>query len=135
MLNSLIIYVEDREDDVEILKNALKQARHAGEFLHLANVQAARDYFQKAAAENTNIPAIVLVDLHIHEHSGKDLIQFIRSLEPMQKVPIVSLSGSYMFEDLEKAYETGANLFLIKPSDLRGWTELVFRMRDYFPQT
>jgi CheY-like chemotaxis protein len=131
MLDHLIVYVEDKEEDVFFLKQALAQARHRGEFVHLSNVAAAMDFFASLAEEK--LPSVILVDLHIGPDSGKDLVRFIRSIEALQKVPVISLSGSYVFSDLEKAYETGANLFLIKPTDVRGWTEMILKIRDYFP--
>jgi CheY-like chemotaxis protein len=132
MLNSLIVYVEDSEDDVFFLKKALDQTKHQGGFVHLATIGDAKAHFEKAAASK-EIPGLIMVDLHIGVDSGKELVEFIRSFEVFRTVPVVMLSGSYVFEDLDKAYETGANLFLIKPQDLRGWTELVFKIRDYFP--
>src|SRR5688572_15961786 len=125
MLNTRIIYVEDNPDDVLILERALRQAKHTGTLVHLADVAAAKDFF-KQCAEGGSRPGVILVDLHIGADSGKDLIQYIRTFERFRDVPVVTLSGSYVFEDLDKAYETGANLFLIKPSDPNGWTDLVF---------
>src|ERR1051325_8404601 len=132
MLNQLIIYIEDSANDVQLLQHALRQTRHQGRFVHLPTVPDARVYFERSA-NLPELPALILVDLHIGVESGKGLVEYIRSFESFRKVPIVTLSGSYLYEDLDKAYETGANLFLIKPQNLKGWTEMVFRIRDYFP--
>lgn len=129
MLNNLIVYVEDNPDDAFFVSRALEQARHSGEFRHLSTIPAAKDYF----ASLKRVPGLVLVDLHIGADSSKDLISFLRGLEPFQKVPIVTLSGSYVYDDLDKSYETGANLFMVKPQDLKGWTGMILRLRDYFP--
>lgn len=129
MLNNLIVYVEDNPDDVFFLKRALEQARHSGEFRHLDNIPAARDFL--TALEKP--PGLILVDLHIGLESSKDFISHLRTLRTLQKAPIVTLSGSYDYEGLDKSYETGANLFVVKPQDLKGWTDMIFKLRDYFP--
>ena len=129
MLSSLIVYVEDDPDDVFFLRRALEQAKHSGEFVNLRSASEAQRYL----AHPERVPALILVDLHIGPDSGKELITYIRTLDHLQKVPVVTLSGSYVYEDLDKAYETGANLFLVKPADVKGWTDTIFKLRDYFP--
>jgi CheY-like chemotaxis protein len=72
------------------------------------------------------------VDLHLGIESGQELIQFIRTQEDYRQIPIVAISG---FQDLDAGYETAANLFLVKPTDMRGWTDIVIRLQEYFPSS
>lgn len=131
MLHFSILYVEDNEEDVQILKRALQQVRHQGDFLHINNVEEAKKYLTLARNED-RFPDLLFVDLHIGTAEGRELIEFAREDEALSSIPIVALSGSYVFEDLDKAYDVGANLFLIKPMYLKGWTELIYKVRDYF---
>ena len=124
MLHFGILYVEDNEEDVQIMKRALQQVRHQGEFLHINTVEGAKQYLIRAQSEN-RLPDLVFVDLHIGTAEGRELIEFARANESLSSI-------SYVFEDLDKAYDVGANLFLIKPMYLKGWTELIYKVRDYF---
>lgn len=129
MLGHLIVYVEDNEDDIFFVAKALEQARHRGQFLAFKTVGAAKEYFRTAK----ETPGLILVDLHIGADSGRDLIEFLRALPSFRNVPIVTVSATYRYDDLDKAYETGANLFLAKPRTAKAWTDTLLKLRDYFP--
>jgi CheY-like chemotaxis protein len=133
VLSGLIVYVEDDEDDVLLMRDALNQAKHSGSFVHLSTVTAAKAYFDLAEARGES-PVLILVDLHLGPHSGNDVIRYVRAKPIFNKAPIVSISGAYVYEDHDDAYQTGANLFMVKPHQLNGWTEMMFKLRDYFPR-
>jgi DNA-binding response OmpR family regulator len=129
MLEKLIVYVEDNPDDVFFLKRALDQARHKGGFRHIDNIPAARDFLSSLKEP----PGLILVDLHIGLESSRDFISHLRTLQTLQKAPIVSLSGSRDEEASDKSQETGANLFMVKPQDLKGWMDMIVKLRESFP--
>ena len=60
------------------------------------------------------IPDVFLVDYHLNDMSGIDLIQSIRTSEQFSNTPIVMASGRDVGKEATAA---GANLFLIKPYD------------------
>lgn len=59
-------------------------------------------------------PDIFLVDFHLADMEGIDLVQQFRATEKFAKTPIVMASGRDVERDAIKA---GANLFRIKPYD------------------
>jgi CheY-like chemotaxis protein len=126
-----IVYVEDNEKDAALLRQALQQAKNQSELIHISDAGEARSFFLQSADQHRALGMIV-TDLHIGAESGEELIKFIRSHEVFHKVPIIALADTYAYEELDAAYEKGANLFLIKPRELRGWTDLVFRLHEYF---
>ena len=77
-------------------------------------------------------PGIVLVDLHLPGYTVEEVASFIKRVKIQTNFPVITISGRYEYESLDKAYEIGANLFLTKPHDLSGWTELLFSVRSYF---
>ena len=131
MESSRILYVEDNDDDFDLLSLVFKKLKHLGALERAYDAASAKSVL-KRCAENGNLPELILVDLHLGEDSGKDLIEFIRTQQKYREIPLVAVSGSYIFKDLDEAYKTGANLFMIKPTDLRGWTELAMKLQEYF---
>ena len=59
--------------------------------------------------------AIVFVDLSHSSFMGYQIIQFLRSNELFFKTPIVVLSQSNDYRTQETCWESGANLYIVKP--------------------
>ena len=131
--NSQILYVEDNDDDFEILNIVFQKLKHLGSLIRANDTNSAKAYLNEAAASG-KLPELILVDLNLGEEKGTELIQFIRSQQDFRPIPVIAVSGCYVFKDLDESFQTGANLFLIKPTDLRGWTDLVMRLQEYFAQ-
>jgi two-component system phosphate regulon response regulator PhoB len=57
-------------------------------------------------------PHILMVDYHLHDMSGEELIRKLRAQEALANVPIVVVSG----RDVEhEVLKTGATEFMLKP--------------------
>lgn len=60
------------------------------------------------------LPDIFLVDYHLNDMSGIDLIQNLRASEQFRHTPIIMASGRDVGKEARAA---GADLFLVKPYD------------------
>ncbi len=70
---------------------------------------------QEAMGEaNKFLPDIFLVDYHLNDMSGIDLIHDLRASERFHRTPIIMASGRDVGKEAKAA---GANLFLVKPYD------------------
>ncbi len=101
-----LMIVDDDKLTVSLLKTLLE--------LDNFNVVAVPDgnsAYQKALTEK---PDAFLVDFHLADGSGSDVIQKIRGVKEFKTTPIVMASGLNREEEARKA---GANRFLIKPFD------------------
>lgn len=126
-----IVYVEDHEENFARFQVALAQTKHQGKMMHFSCAKEAEKFFQEAKIQGLNL-GIILVDLHLPDRAGVELIRTIRQEEKFRNLPLIGIAEEYVFEDVESSYEAGANLFLIKPKDARGWADLVFRVEEYF---
>lgn len=61
-------------------------------------------------------PGVLMTDLKMPGMDGIDLIRWVKNQTGMEDILVVALSGSTMDEDMARAYEAGANVFLTKPS-------------------
>lgn len=61
------------------------------------------------------LPSLVLVSYHLTRKSGLGLLSWIRSQPGLKRLPVVILGSSEDRTDVNRAYDLGANSYLIKP--------------------
>ena len=69
------------------------------------------------------LPNLVLLDLNLNGDDGNEVLRRMRSDHPT--VPVAMLSGSARPDELTRAYELGANGFLVKPLGIRALADLI----------
>lgn len=78
-------------------------------------------------------PDLLLLDLHLPDMDGVDIIRHMRSSETLQNIPIVALTGSITVEDKEECIEAGANEFIHKPVRMQELVEVFKRLLSTTP--
>lgn len=130
-----ILIVEDNEDDLFILKRAFKLAGIVNDFRTAEDGQQAIDYLQGVAPfddrEAYPVPAIVLLDLKLPIKTGLEVLAWIKQQPALGGVIILILTSSSEDKDVTRAYELGANAFLVKPASADKLTDMV-RALDCF---
>lgn len=71
-----------------------------------------------AHLSNPVSPDLIFLDLNVAPMSGLDFLRSIRSDPHFGTVPVIIVSGSENRDDVRKAYESGANCYVAKPSNL-----------------
>jgi two-component system response regulator len=126
------VYVDHLPQHSEAFKAAFRKTRVPNEITILREITEARNYFSRVAERRQDPPALALVNLAFKNNSGLELIRWIRSFEKLSTIPIVALASNYDFDDLERSYNNGANLYLLRPNNVREWADLVFRLQGYW---
>jgi CheY-like chemotaxis protein len=96
-----ILYVEDNEDNIYMLKNRLSRKGYA--------VLIARDGAQGVAMAASEQPELILMDLSLPVLDG---------WEATRHIPVIALSAHAMTGDREKALAAGCDDFDTKPIEL-----------------
>ena len=114
-----ILLVEDNEDDVFLMKRALKNAGIKNPLRVAEDGQQAMDYLSGigAYADRTQypIPALVFLDLKLPMRKGLDVLAWIRKQPHLEGVVVVVLTSSNEPSDLKQSYRLGANSYVVKP--------------------
>lgn len=117
--NRALLLVEDNEDDVFLMKRALKSARIVNPLLVVEDGQEALDYLGgagKFADRNQYpLPAVVFLDLKLPFISGHDVLAWIRRQKQLEFMVVIVLTSSNEASDLSRCYALGANSYLVKP--------------------
>jgi CheY-like chemotaxis protein len=84
---------------------------------------------------NGGPPVCVLLDVKLPRVSGLEVLAWIREQPRLRRLPVILLTSSSQTADINRAYDLGANSFLVKPPDLDSLTQLVKTVDHYWVQT
>lgn len=114
-----ILLVEDNEDDVFLMRRALKTARLPLEISVAHDGQEAIDYLSGLGdfADRTKypLPSLVLLDLKMPRRHGFEVLSWIRAEPTLKDLTVVVLTSSPEERDRKKASELGAHAYRVKP--------------------
>ena len=128
--------VEDQENDIQLIQRGFDKA-------HLPNpVQIVRDGEDAIAYLSGDkkfsnraefpLPKLILLDLKLPGVDGFEVLKWIRSQPGLSSLIVVVLTSSEHIQDINRAYQLGANSFMVKPMDFENIVELSSLLRDYW---
>ena len=105
-----ILYVEDNDDNVYMLRGRLTRAGF--------EVAVATDGAQGVAMAASEAPDLILMDLSLPVLYGWEATRRLKSAPDTRPIPIIALSAHAMAGDRAKAIEAGCDDYDTKPVDL-----------------
>ncbi len=129
---SKILHIEDNSDDVLLTAMAFRKAGVA------VQLEVAVDGDKGIAAlqnQITDPPLCVLLDVKLPSISGFEVLTWIRSHPRLKRLPVIMFTSSLLPEDINRAYDLGANSYLLKPADLDSLIELARTVVHYWLHT
>jgi two-component system cell cycle response regulator DivK len=105
-----ILYVEDNDDNIYMLKTRLTRAGHS--------VVIATDGEQGVAMAASERPDLVLMDLSLPVLDGWEAARRIKGAPETRGIPIIALTAHAMPGDQEKALAAGCDDFDTKPVEM-----------------
>ncbi len=131
-----ILLIEDNVHDAELAMRSLRSNNIANKIIHLKDGEEALDFlFGKGKYEGRDIndkPKVILLDLKMPKVSGIDVLEKIKANPLTKKIPVVVLTSSNENPDVEKAYELGANSYIVKPVDFESFHKIVKSLGIYW---
>lgn len=104
-----ILYVEDNEDNVYMLKRRLTKLS--------CEVLIAGDGVQGVEMAHTHRPDIIIMDLSLPVLDGWEATRQIKASEQTRDIPVIALTANAMAGDREMALAAGCDDFDTKPVD------------------
>ncbi|HYG36168.1 MAG TPA: response regulator [Clostridia bacterium] len=132
-----VLYVEDDENDIFFLRHAFEAAGITNPLLIARHGQEAMEYFSNIGnlpeqGGPQSLPCLILLDLKMPRISGLELLHWLRHESGLPQLPVVVLSSSAHLEDVDRAYELGANAFVVKPTSVDDRVYLAKSIKDFW---
>jgi|SRR3954470_20556549 len=105
-----ILYVEDNDDNVYMLKNRLSRAGFT--------VVIATNGAQGVAMAASEQPDLILMDLSLPDIRGEEATQRIKADPATKQIPVIAFTANAMADDREKALAAGCDDFDTKPVEM-----------------
>ena len=118
-----ILYVEDNDDNIYVLKSRLSRAGFA--------VLIATDGVQGVEMATAHQPALIIMDLSLPALDGWEATRQLKGAPVTRHIPIIALSAHAMAGDKEKALAAGCDDFDTKPVEM---PRLLEKIRALLPR-
>ncbi len=131
-----ILLVEDDYTDVLLIQRAFRKDKIKPVISTVADGDEAIAFLtrqgQYADRELYPTPLLMLLDLKLPRRSGLEVLQWIRQQPELKRILVIILTSSQESSDLAKAYDLGANSYLVKPTDFQNLVDLVKLIDAYW---
>ena len=133
-----VLLVEDDLNDVLLLQRAFRKVEVSVPMHVVHDGQAAVDYLDGrgvyADRRAYPLPSLVLLDLKLPCKSGHEVLEWLRAQPALKQVPVVMLTSSKEVVDINRAYDLGANSYLVKPVSFDDLLNLARMLNLYWLQ-
>ena len=133
---ALFLLVEDSPDDVLLTRRAFHRANIINPLQVVRSGDEAILYLRGegvyANRAEFPLPGIVLLDLNMPGKDGFEVLEWIRAQAGLRALRVVVLTSSDSVYDVNRAYQLGANSFLVKPVQFERFVEIIQTLRGYW---
>lgn len=128
-----ILLVEDDHNDVLLIRRAFQKVNIANPIIVLGDGEQAISYLAgREPYANRTLPILVLLDLKLPRKSGHEVLEWLRQQQRLKRLPVVVLTASSESSDVNRAYDLGANSYLVKPVTFDALVEMVKTLNMYW---
>jgi CheY-like chemotaxis protein len=133
---AVILLAEDEEDYVLLIKRAFSRANILNPLYVVWNGEEVI-YYLKGQGKYSNraeypLPDLLLLDIKMPRVNGFEVLTWIRQQKELSGLRVLMLTSSDEIRDVNRAYQMGANSFLVKPSDFDDLAELSRLINDFW---
>ena len=133
-----ILLVEDDPNDTLLIKRAFQKA-DLGEILKsVSDGDQAIEYLsgtnEFADRARFPLPFLVLLDLKMPSTDGFQVLQWVRAQRDFKRLLVVVLTSSNLQTDVDRAYDLGANSYLVKPVEFNEMVNMILRFEAYWTE-
>ena len=114
----LVHYVEDNQTNVMVMEGVLRQRPQIELLTSTLGLDA-------LAAVRMRRPDLILLDMHLPDISGLELLRHFKADDDLAPVPVIVVSADATPAHIEQALTMGARHYVTKPFDLRDFLAIL----------
>ncbi len=131
-----VLLAEDDLNDVLLTRRAFATARLANPLIVVRDGEEAVAYLKGerryADRRRYPLPILLLLDLNMPKVNGFEVLEWLRQQPSLLRLPVAVMTSSDSDPHVTRAYELGADSYLIKPPDAEALLALVQRLHAYW---
>jgi CheY-like chemotaxis protein len=131
----IILLVDDSENDLLLVRIAFHKAGSTCLLHEVPNGEEAIAYLKGESPYDDRtqfpLPAVVLLDINMPMKNGFAVLEWARAQPALKCLSIIMFTASMRREDVEQAFDLGANSFLVKPTNLGELTKMLRCLSDW----
>ncbi|MBE9001397.1 response regulator [Nostoc sp. LEGE 12447] len=124
-----ILLVEDNPKDILLIQRAFRKAGIINPLQVVNDGDAAVLYLsgEKPYSERSHypLPVLVLLDLKLPRRSGAEVLMWLRQQPILKRMPVVVLTSSREYGDVNHLYDLGVNAYMVKPVAFNNLVEII----------
>lgn len=131
-----ILLVDDNPHDVVLLRLAF---RRVGIIDPIKLVKDGTDAVRYLRGEGVYsdrhsypAPTMMLLDLKMPHTTGFDVLKWVRSQPSLQHLTVIVMTGSKDNDDIQMAYQLGADFYLVKPTRFADLVKITQSLKSYW---
>ena len=121
--------VDDDNVDVALFVRAVARTGFNIGFQALSTGQQAMDYLEAEGNYQERsrhpLPDLIVLDLRMPNVNGFDFLAWRKASSFFSAIPVVVFSGSKDQEEINRVFELGATIHIVKPESFDGWEGVV----------
>lgn len=131
MTTKPILLIEDNPMDVELTLRAFQRHKLANPVAVARDGQEALAWIPRWEAGEP-CPVVILLDINMPKIGGLEVLRQFKSHPVFRTIPVVMLTTSDVSQDVETAYQHGANSYIVKPVDFDKFISVAEQIQLYW---
>jgi len=135
-VRATILVIEDDPNDLFFIKRAFSTLQANCAMQAVGDGAEAIDYLRGvddyANRDRFPLPALILMDLKMPRVDGFEFLAWLRREPGLKIIPVVVFSSSNLEHDVRRAYELGANSFIVKLQDNTALPDTLKTLASYW---
>lgn len=133
-MKSHILIAEDDADDRLLLQQAFTQKQYPVDLQFAENGLEVMDRLA-GDIDSMAFPNFIILDLNMPKMNGFEALKQIKRSDQLKKIPVIMFSTTNAEQDVRKCYESGANSYVVKPTNFAFLVEIVESIFQYWFRT
>ncbi len=126
-----ILLVEDNNNDVRLVQEALKDSK----IEHTLQVATDGEMAMQLLYSTEFRPHIILLDLNLPKKTGIEVLKEIKRDSSLRPIPVIVFTNSRSEDDVVLAYASYCNAYVRKPLGFEGLLEILNRIGQFWFST
>ncbi len=129
--NHPILLIEDNPMDVDLTRRAFSRRNVINTIEVARDGEEAIGYIRRWESGET-WPVVILLDINLPKVNGLEVLRELKTHPMLQKIPVIVLTSSAEDRDIQRAYELGANSYIVKPVDFEKFIDVAAQIDLYW---